>query len=63
MAEPWGHRIQISAYVEGELPPAVSDDPAVAAAEAATEALEEKGVKLYYVGVSVIPIAEEPKAQ
>lgn len=36
---------------------------AVAAAEAATEALEEKGVKLYYVGVSVIPIAEEPKAQ
>lgn len=58
---PWGRHIRISIYVEGELPPSVSDDPVVAAAQAATKELERFGATVAFAGAAVGEVEDEPK--
>lgn len=61
--KPWGHRVLVSIYVEGELPASVGDHPVVAAAQAATLVLEARGANVYYSGASTGIVEEKPKDQ
>lgn len=60
MNEPWGHKITISFYVEGELPYRL---PVIAAQGAEYANAETYDAPLESVRISSQPIQEKPKDQ
>jgi hypothetical protein len=60
MPKPWGHKITVSIYVEGEAPFGVAR---MAARGAERELTETYKPKIDFIGASIEPVAERPKDQ
>ena len=61
MAKPWGQKITLVVYIEGELP--APQLPLVAAKELERGLRETYDPKIDFVGVSVEEQAEKPESQ
>lgn len=55
--KPWGHKVTISVYLEGEREPG---EPVIPAAQAAAKVFEDAGCTVDFAGATVAPVAKKP---
>lgn len=60
MSKPWGHKITISIYIEGETPPEL---PIMAARGAEQELAQTYAPTIDFIGVASEKVQEKPKDQ